>query len=648
MVTSQKELISVVISEEQTGYLFDQVLRSDGFEVVLFNDKSSAEKVLRAKDGKVAPVLVMIGEKLVDANGIDFARILLNENPTRAIILVGNRDNPELLKEVLHSGITDYINLPLHSDDITKAVQNSIRLAHDRKQWTLREGQRITTSLQRKVSELETLARLGRTITSTLDPDKVLSAVVEAAVELTDAEEGSLFLLDETTGELYMRASRNFQDQQLRTMRLPVEDSLAGTVIRTGKPFLLDNNTPKKIKTSYLVKKLLYVPLQSHNQVIGVLGVDNRNKVTSFNERHIQIVSALADFAVIGIENAYFYSREVTDRNKLETIISNIQDGVIVVDDKGKIILANETARLAFNLNQTDLTGKPAIEVFTQTELQELIHSHQSSSYDREEINLEDGRVLSAHRTSIPGVGFAVTMTDITSLKKLDRIKTDFVNTVSHDLRSPLTAILGYVELIERVSPVSETQHEFIRRIQTSVHNITELVDDLLNLGRIEAGLDARKDMVQFRNLILTSVDEFSGQAKGKGQIILIDMPESVPPLFGNPIQLRQMINNLLDNALKYTPQGGAIKVAVIIEGTQLILQVVDTGIGIPVVDLPYIFDKFYRAGNININLVGTGLGLSIVKSIVENHNGRIWVDSVVNQGTKFTIILPMDKPEAH
>lgn len=119
-------------------------------------------------------------------------------------------------------------------------------------------------------------------------------------------------------------------------------------------------------------------------------------------------------------------------------------------------------------------------------------------------------------------------------------------------------------------------------------------------------------------------------------------MPEKLPPLLGNPIQINQMIENLVDNAIKYTPVNGAIKVVVKTEGSQIILQVIDTGIGIPVIDLPYIFDKFFRASNIGVNQDGTGLGLSIVKSIVENHQGRIWVDSVVNQGTKFTIILPI------
>jgi len=642
MIPSQKEQIYVVVSEPQANYLLDRILRSNGYEVTTFTEKARAEEALSALNRRNFPDLVIIADKLTDGSGLDLARTLLSQNPNQAAILCTNQDTPDLLKTALRSGITDAVCLPLHADEILKTVQNSIRITRERKDWTNRENRRVTSSLQQQVSELETLARLGRSITATLDPDAVLSAAVEAAVELTGAEEGSLLLLDENTGELYMRASRNFQEQFAHTFRLPVQDSLAGSVIRTGKPVLLDQNIPQKIKTAYLVQRLLYVPLQLRGRVFGVLGVDNRQKVTSFTEHHVQIVSALADFAVIAIENARLYYNTVIERNKLETILTSIQDGVIVLDNDGRVILINQTAKSAFNIGQANPEGQLAAEILTHPDLLELIGPQRKTSYDRGEINLADGRVFSAQLTPIPEVGLAVTMNDITSLKKLDRIKTDFVSTVSHDLRSPLTAILGYVELIDRVGSINDTQREFIRRVQTSVHNITELVDDLLNLGRIEAGFDTRKEMVQIDQIIRISSEECSARAVEKDLKLIIDLQEQFPPLYGNPIQIRQMVDNLLDNAIKYTPKGGAIKIAAKVEGSQVILQVIDTGMGIPLVDLPYIFDKFYRASNITAIQNGTGLGLSIVKSIVENHQGRIWVDSVINQGTKFTIILPL------
>jgi len=484
---------------------------------------------------------------------------------------------------------------------------------------------------------------LGRSITSSLDQDSVLSAVVDAAVELTGAEEGSLLLLDESSGELYMRAARNFQEEFVRTFRLPIKDSLAGNVIRTGQPVILDEKTPQKIKTAYLVQGLLYVPLQMHGRVFGVLGVDNRQSHVPFTEHHVQIITAMADYAVVAIENARLYSHTAIEKNKLETILTQVQDGVVVLDLDNRILMANQTIRSAFNLGDTNLTGKLFSEVFDQQDLLELIQDPQKQLTNRTEVSLEDGRVFGAQLTPIPDVGEAITLHDITYLKKLDRLKSDFVSTVSHDLRSPLTAILGYVDLLERVGPVNDQQQDFIHRVQVSVQSITALVDDLLNLGHIEAGFDTRKEIVQLDHILQYSIDGIKNRLAEKNLQLLTEMPKDLPRIMGNPIHLRQMVDNVIDNAIKYTPTGGIIQVQCQTEGRQVILQVIDSGVGIPPLDLPYIFDKFYRASNVAGEVTGTGLGLAIVKSIVENHQGRVWVDSTLGQGAVLTIVLPVE-----
>jgi two-component system NtrC family sensor kinase len=232
-------------------------------------------------------------------------------------------------------------------------------------------------------------------------------------------------------------------------------------------------------------------------------------------------------------------------------------------------------------------------------------------------------------------------MHDISYLKEMDRIKSDFVNTVSHDLRSPLTAILGYVELIERVGPVSDVQRDFIRHVQVSVHNITNLVDDLLNLGRIEGGFDTRLDKLDLEAMVRQSIENFRQQFANKGLRHVLEFGKNLPSFTGNPVQMRQVVDNLLENAIKYTSPGGAIKIRGEFEDSQIFLQFQDSGVGIPPQDLPYIFDKFYRASNILDEASGTGLGLAIVKSIIENHQGRIWVESVLGEGSTFTIVLP-------
>jgi two-component system NtrC family sensor kinase len=258
------------------------------------------------------------------------------------------------------------------------------------------------------------------------------------------------------------------------------------------------------------------------------------------------------------------------------------------------------------------------------------------------EVSLEGGRVFSVQLTPIPNIGQAVTMYDITYLKKLDAIKTDFVNTVSHDLRSPLTAIMGYVDLIERTGTVTDMQRDFIHRVQLSVHNISTLVDDLLRLGRIEADADSRKDDVYLDQLIGYVGEQLAERFDQHSHHFVYERPQTFPPIKANPMQMQSLIENLLENAIKYTPEGGTISVYTKVEKKQVVMQISDNGIGIPALDLPYIFDKFYRASNVDSDVIGTGLGLSIVKSVVENHQGRIWVDSKQGQGTTFSVVLPL------
>ncbi len=497
-------------------------------------------------------------------------------------------------------------------------------------------------SLEEQLAGLEALARIGRKVTSSLDLDHVLTAVVDAAVELTGAEEGSILLLDQASGELYMHAARNFHEDFVRTFRVPVEDTLPGDVLRTGTPVLINEEIPQKIKTAYFVHTLMYAPMIVQDQPIGVLGVDNRTNGKYFTEHQLKLVSALADYAAIAVENARLYTRVETEQKKLTTLISKVKDGIIVVDQDMRLMLINQSARQAFDLDHIDLSNRPINEVFFNNELLEIFNQEQAVTPFRSEISLPDGRVLNVQVTPIAEIGMALILQDITQLKELDQMKNDFVSMVSHDLRSPLTAILGYVALIERVGPVNDEQKRFIRQLDASVQNVTMLIDELLDLGRIEAGLDERKEPVQFEALIRHTTESLGHRIERKSQTIKLDIEAGLPRVYGNPIRLRQMLSNLLDNAIKYSPEGGKIEVRAANENSQVILKIADNGIGIPLAESGNIFDKFYRASNVPEGVPGTGLGLAIVKSIVENHGGRIWVDSNPGQGAVFSVVLPV------
>jgi len=341
--------------------------------------------------------------------------------------------------------------------------------------------------------------------------------------------------------------------------------------------------------------------------------------------------------------------KRVSELQKLDTILNNIEDGVIILDENLSVLLINPAVRREFGIwNDETVIGRPVLEAFPNSDLRTLLQSDSKDSQPHNEITFDDGRVLSAQYTPIPGVGSAVTLLDITHLKQIDRLKSEFVHTVSHDLRSPLTAILGYVELLERVGPINDQQREFVRRVHNSIDSITRLVNDLLDLGRLEAGFDSQKETISLEGMIRYTLETLGPQINDKKQVIHFQLPEGdFPNIRGNPIRLSQMLDNLIGNAVKYTPPGGEITVKAEVHGDQMILHVTDTGPGIPPSDQPHIFEKFYRASNVPKGVGGSGLGLAIVKSIVDNHQGRIWVESVLGQGTTFIVVLPLYRQEA-
>jgi len=333
-----------------------------------------------------------------------------------------------------------------------------------------------------------------------------------------------------------------------------------------------------------------------------------------------------------------------SERDKLEAIIANIEDGVIVLDREQKILFTNRIARETFNLS-ADPVGKPILETIQHPDLQAFLLRPMEKPVKYDELNFQDGRVLNAQQTSIPHIGTAITIHDITYLKKLDQMKSEFVNTVSHDLRSPLTAVLGYAELTSRAGPLNEQQQEFLRRIQASVHNITTLINDLLDLSRFEEGFDTRREPIQLESILVYSLNTLESAIKQKNLHLEEKIASNLPALRANPISIRQLLDNLLGNAVKYTPQGGTVRASIGTHDHQLILEISDNGPGIPLDEQPHIFEKFYRASNVLENTKGTGLGLAIVKSIVEGHEGRVWVESAPGHGSTFIVVLPTYEP---
>lgn len=633
------ERILVIDDARQMRHFITDILGSAGYDLLSAAD--GREGVTLALD--LDPDLIICDYQMPDRNGLDVLRTLREAERPFPFILITAEGSEELAVAALRLGVNDYLIKPFDPDELLDAVERVLR-----EHWTRQITQRVpvhlletNVTLERRLRELDMLVKTGKRVTSQLDSRAVMNQVVQAAVALAGAEDGDLLLVDHASGELYLYASTRQDDRLNGSYRVRVSDSLAGQVVRSGEPLMLTDQ--ESIKTHVICCELAYVPLRVKDRVIGVLGVFNRTTTTGFDAPMLRALTVMADFSAIALDNARLYSAVEQERSMFNTILRDTEDAILIVDQAGRLTFANPAACNHFGLDFPAARGGAAAQIIRHEGLHDLLDQETAPGHSHlaELVIDENDCILNAHLTHVRGVGHVVVMQDITHLKELDRIKSDFVTTVSHDLRSPLTAILGYVDLVKRGGPLNEAQTEFVERIVFSVHSITGLITDLLELGKIEAGFDHTLVPVNLGPVIQHALEGLRHQWEAKRLRLDIQLPDELPRVLGNSLRLRQLVGNLLENAVKYTLEEGQVRIAADTQNGFLILRVADSGIGIPQKDQPYIFDKFYRSDEAVDGFVGTGLGLSIVKSIVEQHDGRIWVESQVGRGTVFTVMLP-------
>jgi signal transduction histidine kinase len=238
-----------------------------------------------------------------------------------------------------------------------------------------------------------------------------------------------------------------------------------------------------------------------------------------------------------------------------------------------------------------------------------------------------------------------VVLHDVTHFKKLEKVKDEFIATASHDLRNPITSIRGYSQLMQHAGPLNENQADFVKRIQHAYTHMTELVENMLDLAKMDLGAEPKDEILDMTHLLWQIADEFQPQAQAKRQLLTLEKTATSSNVRGDGLQLRQVLQNLIGNAIKYTPEDGVVTISSVNEEGTVQVHIQDTGYGIPATDLPHIFDRFYRVrNNGHDEIEGNGLGLAIVKSMIEGHGGEISVESDGSSGTCFSFSLPLMK----
>jgi signal transduction histidine kinase len=259
------------------------------------------------------------------------------------------------------------------------------------------------------------------------------------------------------------------------------------------------------------------------------------------------------------------------------------------------------------------------------------------------EFTWPDQRTFTALFTPIEEGGCVALLHDISHFKALERVKNEFISTATHDLKSPIGIIAGFSDLLAKAGPLNEAQMGFVEHIQAAAANMNELVQNLLELAKIDMGMELKQETLDMNGFVSDMLDEFQSQAEAKEQKLLLEKTAGRPMVRGDALQLKQALRNLVGNAIKYTPVNGSINISLEKNEEAVIIHIKDNGYGIPAGDLPFIFDRFYRANDERIkNIEGNGLGLAITKSITERHNGRVNVKSEPGKGSCFTIMLPL------
>jgi two-component system NtrC family sensor kinase len=394
-----------------------------------------------------------------------------------------------------------------------------------------------------KVKLADALKQMAKAITSQLDLNEVLNQALEMTISLTNAREAGIWLVDERSDELFLEAEYGVEETAIRHMRLPVVDSKAGDVIRTGKPLRDNRGTeehPIKVKTGYLVEAVLYLPLTHGGTTFGVLSAVHREIGREFCDQDEQLLGAIADFAAIAIHNARMYQQ---------------------------------------------------------------IHLN-------------------------------------------DQLKTEMIQNISHEIRTPLQIMVGYVDLmLEGSDPLTETQQEFLRIMSQQADRLTWLMDNIVTLQSMYDDPIPSMQQIELGPLLAGSLEQYRTHAEQNDIQLCLEIEPKLPSVWTNPLAVFRVMENLLSNALKFTPDKGQVTIHAGLgeSGKEVHVSVSDTGIGIPPEAHERIFERFFQYdGGMARHFGGIGLGLAVCKEILELYGRKIWVESAVGDGSTFTFTLPI------
>jgi len=544
------------------------------------------------------------------------------------------------------------------------------------------DNARLLEETQQHVVELATISNISQALVSQLELNPLIELVGETIRRTFDAQIVYVALLDRQTDLVHFPY---YFEVGHRDGGDPVElgQGLVSRVIETGQPLLLTHERQYEeldvARVGTLSKSYLGVPIAVGDGVIGAISVQSTQQGDQFDEADVRLLSTIAASVGVAIERARLYASAQQQKEYFESLVLNNPVAIITIDQTAKIISWNPAAEKLFGYSEAEAIDRNIDDLVARLEsvrdqavdyTQQTMRGgrvHAITQRTRKDGSLVDVEML-ALPVTIPGraIGYIVIYHDITELQRArqaaeaaNQAKGNFLANVSHELRTPLTSVMGFAKIIKkRLDDVifPNVQQQDDRRTQRAMKQVgdniniilsegqrlTTLINNVLDLAKIEAGkFEWRRQPVDVAEVVERAIAATSALFEHKDLELVRDIDPDLPSVIGDPDKLIQVVINLISNAVKFTDRG-SVTCQVASKDGEVIVRVIDTGIGIALNDLPKVFDEFVQVGDtLTDKPQGTGLGLPICKQIVEHHGGHIWVESQPGVGSTFAFSLP-------
>ncbi|HSG26820.1 MAG TPA: ATP-binding protein [Anaerolineales bacterium] len=511
----------------------------------------------------------------------------------------------------------------------------------------------MRVNLKSRMDEINRLLMVSEGVASALEMEGTAQPILKGALS-TGASAARLVLSESAIPEYDSDMQRHFGYGPSAGTYKNLDNQILS--LTEHQPEVVLTN-PARVRLQNLNKPLpqavLAVALVHENTQYGALWIayDQPHKFT-MEERHF--LSAVGSQAALAASNARLYLSAQLGRERMEAILESTQEPLLVTDHLDRLLLVNPAGQRLLGKEQEDLVGQPVSRIIKQDVLRKLLTSDEKDGGSTPvEVNF-GSQIYFATASPVlmegKKMGRVCLLRDITHYKELDAMKSEFVDTVNHDLRSPLTTMRGYATMLEMVGDLNEQQARYVEKIVQGVEKMSRLVNTLLDLGRIEAGVGLKLEKLAISDVVGQVAEALRMEAVQKQIKFHVHLPEiTFPAIEGDHALLERAIQNLIENAIKYTDPGGEVAINLKMEQDQIVsVEVRDTGVGISSVDMPRLFERFYRgASRTSLKERGSGLGLAIVRSIAERHHGEVTAKSQLGKGSVFTFRIPIQQPKS-